>query len=650
VARLPLHVRKPLLAVALSADLRMSQLATIVDVAAVENAVETGLLVVEGDRVRASHPLLAVAAKKRSTLRTRRELHLELAAAVSGEEQRARHLALATRVRDAGLAAVIAAAAARAVARGGAEDAVELGGHALRLTPPDDAERADRLLALAEYLAVAGEDEQVRDLLAPEVEVLPPGAARVRAHLVLADSVAIADVGGHAFQLERAFAASDGDPALSAPVLARKAEATAVGFVERIGDAEAWAIEALPAARQAGPEVERLVLYALGWTRILRGRPIGDLRSRFRRGSGGAFHLYRSLDRLAGIRNVWRGDVNAGRRVFARLLALADERGEAWSYVVLRLQLCELELRSGRWDAASRLLDEWSESPERELFVHPAYERCRALLAAGCGFPAEAERWAAEAIAVAEAVGTRWDELEGKRARASAALLAHEPVLAAESLRAVWEHAQREGVDEPGAFPVAPDLIEALVELGELNEARAVTTRLGELAEEQEHPWGLATTKRCDAILRLSVDRDDEAAAVLERAASDYGHRGLSFDRARTLLLLGRSQRRRRRWAAARGALERAAAAFDELGSPGWAEEARSELARVGARRPRAAGELTNAERRVVELAVEGFSNKEIARTLFVTVNTVETHLSHAYAKLGVRSRAQLARLRSGQA
>lgn len=38
-----------------------------------------------------------------------------------------------------------------------------------------------------------------------------------------------------------------------------------------------------------------------------------------------------------------------------------------------------------------------------------------------------------------------------------------------------------------------------------------------------------------------------------------------------------------------------------------------------------------------------GRSNKEIAQALFVTINTVEGHLSHAYAKLGIRSRAQLA-------
>jgi DNA-binding CsgD family transcriptional regulator len=90
-------------------------------------------------------------------------------------------------------------------------------------------------------------------------------------------------------------------------------------------------------------------------------------------------------------------------------------------------------------------------------------------------------------------------------------------------------------------------------------------------------------------------------------------------------------------------ACEAAAAGFDALGSPGWAEQASSELTRVGARRPRPAGELTATEERVARLAADGRSNKEIAQALFVTVHTVEAHLSHAYAKLGVRSRGQLA-------
>jgi DNA-binding NarL/FixJ family response regulator len=79
------------------------------------------------------------------------------------------------------------------------------------------------------------------------------------------------------------------------------------------------------------------------------------------------------------------------------------------------------------------------------------------------------------------------------------------------------------------------------------------------------------------------------------------------------------------------------------IGSAGWADQARSELGRIGARKPRASGELTPSEQRVVELAAKGLSNKEIAQELVVTLNTVETHLSRAYSKLGIRSRSQLA-------
>ena len=88
---------------------------------------------------------------------------------------------------------------------------------------------------------------------------------------------------------------------------------------------------------------------------------------------------------------------------------------------------------------------------------------------------------------------------------------------------------------------------------------------------------------------RASTQIDEEAGALLEQAASEHRELGLRFASARALLVLGRSRRRRRKWARARSALEEAAAAFDAMGSPGWAAEARSELSRVGggARPPR---------------------------------------------------------------
>jgi ATP/maltotriose-dependent transcriptional regulator MalT len=58
--------------------------------------------------------------------------------------------------------------------------------------------------------------------------------------------------------------------------------------------------------------------------------------------------------------------------------------------------------------------------------------------------------------------------------------------------------------------------------------------------------------------------------------------------------------------------------------------------------------ELTRTERRVTQLVVEGLSNAEIAATLSVSPRTVESHLSRIYAKLGIRSRLQLAALATG--
>jgi DNA-binding CsgD family transcriptional regulator len=322
---------------------------------------------------------------------------------------------------------------------------------------------------------------------------------------------------------------------------------------------------------------------------------------------------------------------------------MADARGEPWSYALQRLHVCELELRAAEWATAERLLDEWAESSDSELLIWPMYERCRALLAAGRGHPEEADRWAEEAIARADTTGVRWDRLETLRCLGMIELLRREPGKAAELLRSVWEHTECEGVEDPGVFPVGPDLVEALAALDEMEEASVVTARLTRLATQQRHPWGLASARRCHAVVRLAGAYDEQAATELGHAASEYARLGLPFDRARTLLFLGGAQRRFRKWGAARDTLERAAAAFDEIESTGWSDAARAQLARVGARRSPTGGELTAAERRVAELAADGLANKEIARALVVTVNTVEFHLSNAYAKLGIRSRAQLA-------
>jgi DNA-binding CsgD family transcriptional regulator len=646
VSQLPGPVRRLLLALALGGDLGWPALTILADPGAVEEALTAGVVVIDGDRARAAHPLLAAAANQCSGPAERRACHRELAEVAAEEERRARHLALATPHPDEQLARVIAAGAATAAARGAARDAVDLGEHALRLTPADSGGRIERLLTLAEYLERAGERQRVTDLLVPELESLPGGEPRVRAWLLLSEGGTVSSrlYYDKASYFDRALSECGTDTSLRAEVLARKALSTASEGVERLAEAEAWALQARHDSADAGPETERLALRALGWARCLRGRPLDELCERFRAASAATSSVIDSPEPLTGLRSVWRGEVEHARTVLSAFLSVADERGEGVGYAWLRLNMCELELRTARWDAASKLLDEWGESDDGQSLITPTYQRCRALLAAGRGDARLAEQWAAPAFADAQARGYRWQVLEASRALGMAALLAHQPEDAVRWLRAVWQYAEDQGVEDPGAFPVAPELVEALVEAGEPGEAAAVSARLGELSELHAHPWGLASAKRCDGLVRLSSGQHDgQAATQMAQAAADFGRLGLPFDQARTLLALGRSLRRAKRWGAARNALEEAAEAFERMGSPGWVSETQSELARVGARRPGPAGELTPAEQRVAELAAAGNSNKEIARILYVTVSTVEAHLSRAYAKLGVRSRSQLA-------
>jgi DNA-binding NarL/FixJ family response regulator len=119
------------------------------------------------------------------------------------------------------------------------------------------------------------------------------------------------------------------------------------------------------------------------------------------------------------------------------------------------------------------------------------------------------------------------------------------------------------------------------------------------------------------------------------------------LEHARALCELGGALRRSNRRVDARAPLREALALADELGAGALADRARGELLAAGGRPRREAlrgpDALTASELRVARLAAEGLSNREIAGELVVTVRTVEFHLSHAYGKLGISSRAELA-------
>jgi DNA-binding CsgD family transcriptional regulator len=216
---------------------------------------------------------------------------------------------------------------------------------------------------------------------------------------------------------------------------------------------------------------------------------------------------------------------------------------------------------------------------------------------------------------------------------------------AVESLRPLRELAAGLGIENPTPLQFHPDLIEALIETGDADTAEPIVTWLEERGRAVGHPWAIAAGDRCRGLLAAVLGDVDGALPHLRLAVrvsrGIAGERPLEY--ARALLQLGATLRRAKKRREAREALVPALELFDEVGAAVWAERAAAELARIPGRAP-ASGELTETERRVAELVADGLSNKEVAARLFVTVRTVEANLTKVYAKLGVRSRTELAK------
>ncbi|HEY7486963.1 MAG TPA: AAA family ATPase [Streptosporangiaceae bacterium] len=132
----------------------------------------------------------------------------------------------------------------------------------------------------------------------------------------------------------------------------------------------------------------------------------------------------------------------------------------------------------------------------------------------------------------------------------------------------------------------------------------------------------------------------EESVSLLARSPARVEHAYALYDLGR---VLGESGRRED----ARPLLHESYRLAGDCGAEPLAELCATEIRRVGGRRPRArlAGPaaLTVQERRIAERAVAGATNREIAEELFLTLRTVEAHLTGVYRKLGIEGRAQLA-------
>jgi DNA-binding CsgD family transcriptional regulator len=255
---------------------------------------------------------------------------------------------------------------------------------------------------------------------------------------------------------------------------------------------------------------------------------------------------------------------------------------------------------------------------------------------------------AVEAMTIAASVGDRVSVLQGLAILAFLATSLGEYAEAVEYTEQIRRLLPAEA-DPPAWLEFEESEIESLLCTGRLDDAGR---RLDALLTRRDGSGCRSRVRRARAAAMVLAANGNltSAAEDLDEALELEGLSSLPFERARTYLLKGRVERRRRRKAAAREAFERAATLFDRIDAHGWAEKARDETGRLGLRH--AKGELTETERRVVLLAAAGKSNREIASTLFISRRTVESNIARAYRKLGVKSRAELANhvwVREGQ-
>jgi DNA-binding CsgD family transcriptional regulator len=192
------------------------------------------------------------------------------------------------------------------------------------------------------------------------------------------------------------------------------------------------------------------------------------------------------------------------------------------------------------------------------------------------------------------------------------------------------------------------ELVEAAARAGDEKLAAEAFTRLSEMTSASGTEWALGLEARSRALLS-----DDDSAEPLYREAIDRLSRTrVRAELARAMLLYGEWLRRRGRSLDAREKLRAAHEMFAAMEAEAFAERARRELVATGekARKRTAASteQLTAREAQIARLARDGLTNPEIGARLFLSPRTVEYHLGHVFAKLGITSRQELDRVAGG--
>ncbi|WP_019071328.1 ATP-binding protein [Streptomyces hokutonensis] len=615
---------------------------------ALEEAVAAGLLTEEPaadlPRVIFAHPLQQAAVYQGLGPRRRSELH-EAAARLADEPAEAlRHRARAAVQPDADLADELAAYAARQAGEGAWSAAAAHLMSSARLTA-DRTRAEERTVRAVEYLLLAGDVGQ-----AVELTETVRGLQQTAQQQYVLGRLALES--GRQDEARRE---------LTAAWRSRSAD-TEPETVRCIAEQMAWlcliqsdghgAVGWARRGLDTGPgDRASLLRDELTLGLALTGQFDEGLKAVADLPEHGPYWGAKELDGLfaRGALHMWNGEYDAACRNLSESAA-AHRRGGLPSVVAPSLgYLADAEYRAGRWDEAiahsTQALSLAEDTDHTSLALTHAVA---AYPLAGRGEFAAAREHVRCAVEYARQLADANDLAYAMSALAllRAAESDHEGVV--EALRPLLgrELAYRDALDEPGVFPWHHLLVEGLVRTGRPREAEEVLVPYETLAETRGRWPDMAAAARCRGIVE-GARGDTDAADRAFRTGLRHSERDTDcWERALLHLAYGAFLRRVSKRGAAAVELDVAWAAFTRLDAVPFLEQCRVELAacgRTSARRRSAAhSALTPQELTVGSLAAQGLSNRQIARELALSIKTIEYHLGHIYAKLGLTSRVGL--------
>ena len=612
-----------------------------VDPVALAPAEEAGLVRVELDgRIEFVHPLFASAVYSAAPAARLREAHRAVADLARDPEERARHLALAASGPDAEVVRELQAAARHARMRGSPDSAAELTGLALRLLPASAPARLELQLELAEQLHLASDFPAARALLEELRTTLQPGDLRARALLTLVEIDYWRTGESAATALAEEALADARDPVLRARCHA--AVALYAGTVD-LPKAAASAREALTLLEGVPDPDPGLVAAALS-ARVRADLFLGDgfdretaMRALELEGSSPPATVDTRVSFKLGQWLRYIDDFDGARAALEHAEQQAHEEGDESSLANILLNRVIVATWAGDLTGAAELAERMHDAFGQQGVGAGAGDIWRAYVDAYAG-RVESVREAAAKADPGDPIGTAlWNRCLGL-----AELATGETIAADRHLTEALEVFERVAFREPAIWRADGDAIETALASGDIDRASELLERFEERAARSRIPWSLAVSARCRGLVLASRGELDEAAEALERALAEHERCPMPFERARTLLVQGRLQRRLKRKRQARLSLDEARALFASAGAETWLARVDDELGRVAVRR--APEELSATELRIARLAADGLTNQAIAEQAFVSVKTVEGNLKRAYRKLGISSRAQLAR------